>query len=168
MKNFKIGVFDGKELWYSRSLAVTLFSFVKGKEGNVFILANQRGKGTPYNQGQWNCSCGYLDFDETAKEAAVRETFEETGVKVDKKLIKFIGFNSNPKDDELQNVTFRYAVILPKDISFYKKEFSKKNNEEDEVSNIKFISLKDLDKYNWAFNHKTLIKKAWSKIYEKG
>lgn len=167
MENFKIGVFDGQELWYSRSIAVTLFAFAKDKNGNIFVLANKRGKGTPNNQGKWNCPCGYLDFNETTKEAAIRETFEETGVKIDKKLVHFISFNSNPKSEGLQNVTIKYAAMLPKTIDFYEQEFSKKNNEEDEVSAIAFISLNDLSKYNWAFNNKKLIKDNWLKMNSK-
>ena len=61
MKNFKItAVEDGKEYWISRSVAVSVFLFVKDKD-KLYVLANKRGPGAADFQGLWNCPCGYLD-----------------------------------------------------------------------------------------------------------
>ena len=83
MKNFEIE-HEGKKYWISRSMAtvVYVFAFI-GEE--VYVLANKRGPGLPTNVGKWNCPSGYLDFDETLEECAVREVFEETGYKITKK-----------------------------------------------------------------------------------
>ena len=36
--------------------------------------------------------------------------------------------------------------------------FTTKNSEKDEVSGIRFIKLSNIELYEWAFNHETLIK----------
>ena len=53
---------------------------------------------------------GYLDYNETTKQAAIRETYEETGVRLSH--AKYWSFNDNPEKDDLQNVTFRYYSII--------------------------------------------------------
>lgn len=91
MKNYPIkietGEHAGETVWVHRSIAVAGFVFCK-IDGEWCVLANQRGEGAPDFKGYWNCPCGYLDFDETTKEACIREIYEETGVKVDPKNIK--------------------------------------------------------------------------------
>jgi 8-oxo-dGTP pyrophosphatase MutT (NUDIX family) len=80
MNNFPITK-DGKVYWVARNVAVACFVFAP-INGEWCVLANQRGKGTPDFQGLWNCPCGYLDYNETTKEAAKREVYEETGIKI--------------------------------------------------------------------------------------
>lgn len=164
MKNFEFD-YKGKKYWYSRSVAVVIFCYAKDKNGRLYILANQRGKGTPNHQGEWNAPCGYLDFNESGTDAAIREAFEETGVKIDKSIVNLMSINTNPDSDESQNVTIRYACFLPKHIDSY--SFSKKNNEKDEVQEIKFIPIDKLDDYKFAFNHNALIKKNLKLIFKK-
>ena len=108
MKNFPIQ-HEGKTYWIARNTAVTCFVFAP-IDGEWCVLANKRGKTAPDYQGYWNCPCGYVDFDETTAEAAKREVFEETGVKLDK--VTFWTFSDSPKDNK-QNITFRYYAILP-------------------------------------------------------
>lgn len=45
-----------------------------------YVLLGKRGSGLPNFQGYWNLPCGYLDWDETLYEAALREVWEETGL----------------------------------------------------------------------------------------
>jgi hypothetical protein len=55
-----------------------------------------------------------------------------------------------------QNVTFRfYAEIEDKLAEDF--TFSKANNEGEEVGKIAWIPIEDVDKYEWAFNHKKRI-----------
>lgn len=68
MKNFQVtSKEDNQKYWISRSCAVAMFLFSRDKFGNLCVLANKRGTGTPDFQGYWNCPCGYIDFDETEK-----------------------------------------------------------------------------------------------------
>ena len=89
MNNFSV-IKDGKEYWVARNVAVVCFVFAP-INGEWCVLANQRGKGTPDFQGLWNAPCGYLDYNETTKEAAKREVYEETGIQL--KHAKFWSFH---------------------------------------------------------------------------
>ena len=161
MKNFPvIDKNTEREYWISRSIAVVVFVFAKDTFGETYILAEQRGAGTPDPEyvGKYCVPCGYLDYDETIVQAAQRELNEETGLTIPTSDFKLVNINDLPESDKRQNVTFRYIVnsnILVEDLS---KLFTTKNSEKDEVSSIKFIELKDIDNYEWAFNHQKLIK----------
>jgi 8-oxo-dGTP pyrophosphatase MutT (NUDIX family) len=104
----------------------------------------------------WNCPCGYLDYDETTKECAVRECFEETGVQIPIDSLVFINYEDDPVTANRQNVTFRFGAKIENHITTDFK-FSKEKNEGAEVGEIKWVKVKDIDNYEWAFNHKTRI-----------
>lgn len=146
--------------WFSRSVAVTLVTFLIDKNNKVYVLASKRGKGTPDPEfvGSWNVCCGYLDFNETCKDAAIRETYEETGIKIDKDKIHFLSINDSPIDDKRQNVRILYYTILKGNKSDFESKFSFKNNEKNEVDEIRFINLLDVDSFKWAFKHDEIIK----------
>lgn len=157
MKNFQVtSVEDGKKYWISRSCAVAVFLFVKDRN-DIYILANKRGKGAADFQGYWNCPCGYIDFDETAEQAACREVFEETGYKITPSQIELYKVKSTPTENN-QNITLRFVGII--DINDLSKE-APTGGELDEVEDIKLIPICDIPKYQWAFGHleiaKTLI-----------
>ena len=95
MYNFPV-IIDGIEYWVARNMAVACFVFAP-INGEGCVLANQRGTGTPDFQGLWNCPCGYLDYDETTKEAAKREVYEETGIQL--KHAKFWSFEDSPSSN---------------------------------------------------------------------
>ena len=170
MKNFPIiDKETGREYWISRSVAVVAFVVAYSKENlnDEFILAVQRGKGTPDPEyvGKWCLPCGYLDFDETLEEAVIREVWEETGVKLNIDNVLIHNINSDPKSDKRQNVTARFkCIISPKDGYIEALKLSNENSELDEVSDIKFISYKDINKYKWAFNHSYLINEFFDSL----
>lgn len=156
MKNFEVtSLEDGKRYWVSRSVAVSTFLFLRdGVE--IYVLANKRGKGSADFQGLWNCPCGYLDFDETGEEAAVREVREETGYILDIKELILDKVITCPRQNH-QNVTLRY--FCEKSLTeVKKKEGELEGGEEEEVEEIKLINIKDVDNYEWAFGHKEIIK----------
>ena len=151
-KPFMSSIDEGFIGWFSRSMATALFVFCKNSHGDWCVLASERGIESADFHGMWNCPCGYLDYDETTRECAVRECFEETGVKRPSESIEFIGYEDDPITANRQNVTFRFmAKITDKVTSDF--EFSKKNNEGKEVGEIAWIKLSDVDKYQWAFDH---------------
>ena len=161
MRNFPI-VYKGNTYWISRAVAVTNIIFAQDGLDNWYVLGSKRGDGTPDFQGYWNCVCGYLDFNETAIEAVVRETFEEVGINIKAPYsvlsnISFMNFSTSPNENK-QNVSLRYITILDKRIENY--PLSSENSEPNEVSEIKWIPIKDIDKYTWAFNHDKLINEA--------
>ena len=167
MKNQPCYDKDGNFLgWFSRSVAVLAVVFGYDNDYNCYVLASQRGPGTPDPEfvGSWNCCCGYLDFDESTEQAAIRETFEETGINLSDSSISItdMGWIDDPKADKRQNISHRFLVILPKTIDKY--EFSKKNNEKDEVGEIKWIPVSEVDNYKWAFGHDIIIKQFYMKV----
>ena len=153
IKNFPFH-YRGKTLWYSRSVAVTLLAFAKDKEGKLYVLANKRGKGCPDYNGFWNLESGYLDFNSTGEDHAVRECKEETGIDVNPQDLEMIGVSTSPTENK-QNVSIRYRTILPKTIDEYTFDLS--NMEKDEVEDVKFIPIDEVENYEWAFNHKNII-----------
>lgn len=153
MNNFPVQ-HEGKTYWISRNMAVACFVFT-AIGGDWFVLANKRGENTPDFQGMWNAPCGYLDFDETTAQAAMREVYEETGVKLNK--VNFWMFN-DAVDENRQNVTFRYYAIIPNpQFANITKQTRERGGEEGEVSKISWIPLSEISKHQWAFNHDKLI-----------
>ena len=149
--------------WFSRSMATALFAFCKDEEGDWCVLASERGEEAADFRGMWNCTCGYLDYDETTKECAVRECFEETGVKLPIESLIFIGYEDDPIKANRQNVTFRFAAKIEDHITS-DFEFSKEHNEGKEVGKIAWVKVKDIDNYEWAFNHKNRIVEIFNQV----
>lgn len=167
MKNFPIvNPEDNKEYWISRAIAVVVIFTAVDKSGDKYILAVQRGSGTPDPEfiGSYCLPCGYLDYNETCVEAAARELKEETGIEAPISAFELIAINDNPYSDKRQNVTFRYKVHCNTSVEELRDLITDKFSEEDEVSSIEFISLADIEEYKWAFNHKELIKGIYDNI----
>lgn len=161
MKNFPIiDKNTGREYWISRSIAAVVCIIVKDLKGNKYVLAVQRGEGTPDPEyvGAYCMPCGYLDFDETVKEAAQREVKEETGITFPTSDFKLVSINDNPNSDKRQNVTFRFLVKSNTPIEDLGKLITTKNAEKNEVSDVTFIKLSEINNFRWAFNHEKLIK----------
>lgn len=153
MNNFAIQ-HEGNTYWISRSMAVSCFILTKIND-QWCILANQRGEGTPDFQGCWNVPCGYLDYNETTKQAAIREVYEETGVQLSNAT--FWGFEDDPEENR-QNVTFRYYTIIENpQPSFISLSTEALGGEENEVSSVAWIPVETIADYIWAFDHDILI-----------
>lgn len=143
--------------WFSRSIAAAIFVFCRDKEGDLYVLASERGKGAADFQGYWNCPCGYLDFSETVKQCAMRELYEETGISVPEECVYFVSYEDKPSANR-QNVTFRFGVYDSSKTIEQLSDFSKENNEEDEVGEIAWIPVSEIGSRQWAFNHdKTIL-----------
>lgn len=143
-----------KTIWESRSMAVAIFVFTKDTNGKWRVLANKRGSGCPDNVGKWVCPCGYLDYNETLKEAAIRECFEETGVLLDINRINFFNVCDSPREN-MQNVTHVFYAFIDNPFDY---PFSKEHNELNEVDKIEWVDINKLNNdKEWAFNHDSLI-----------
>ena len=114
------------------------------------------------NGGKYAIPGGYLDRDETAEQAVVREALEETGfnVKVEE-LFKIIDKPDRPQEDR-QNVAFIYIT----------KPLEKSGKADDESSEVKWFSIEDLPAENeFAFDHYQTIQEykkkyaAWILCY---
>lgn len=162
MKNRQGYNADGtKGPWFSRSVAVATAVLLNDQDsGEWYILAGQRGNGTPDYQGYWNLPCGYLDYNEDTQDAAVREVYEETGIKLNKAELKSFGSSSSPYENR-QNVVFFYVAILNERMSSL--PFSMENMEDNEVSGLQWLPIERCNTLQWAFDHDELIEKILSK-----
>ena len=154
--------YRGKKYWYSRSVSTVAFLFKKDSYGEWCVLANKRGKGTLDYNGYWNCPCGYLEHNMTLEENAVKEIYEECGINLNPKMLKMDSVNSDPSENR-QNVTARFVAILPTKEEY---KLSSKHSEKNEVDDIRFIKLSEIDDFKWAFGHKYLIKEFAQKYLQ--
>lgn len=154
---------DGVEytLWYSRSVAAGMFVFAKNREGIWHILACRRGNGAGSNNGKWNCPGGFIDFNETILEGAVRECYEETGLMIDKEDIDIVDIESTPWPNTRQTIGFKFYTIHRYMVEQLQEQLSFANNEYCECDEITFIPIYDVDNYKWAFNHAKAIKQIY-------
>lgn len=163
MKNFPIE-YEGNTYWRSRSVAVVGFIFCKNEDGEWCVLANKRGPGCPNEIGKWCVPCGYLGFieecgDIDGEHAISRETREETGVLIKPERFTFDTVKFSINND--QNVNLRYYTILDGTCDDY--PLSNKDNEKDETTDIRWIAINDVFKYEWAFGHEVAIPVTYAK-----
>jgi len=159
-ENEHIKLSDGREIWLSRACAVvnTVWCIVDGEPN---LLIGQRGPGCPDEIGNWNLPCGYLDWNETLKEAAIRETWEETGVNI--KDVKPVDIILNHMDSPWlitsyvdgdntlkQNVSMHHAIVYESDKL---PILSSSNCEPGEISDLKWIKIDQIDDFTYAFKH---------------
>lgn len=88
--------------------AVTADCIVITKE-DAQVLLIQRGS-EPY-KGCWAFPGGFLNMNETTEECAVRELFEETGLKVDE-VHQLGAYSKVDRDPRGRTITVAYLVIL--------------------------------------------------------
>lgn len=156
MQNYKI-VDKGGTHWISRSCCTGCFIFAKNYiSGRWFVLANKRGAGCPNEVGKWNCVGGYVDYDETLEQSAIRETYEETGLKIYEEDLRYAGIFSTPIGN-VQNITVKYYAKLKYEVDWYRQQLTIKHSEDNEVSEVRFIAINDIDNFDWAFNHRNII-----------
>lgn len=154
-------IIDGDEYWFSRSTAVVCFLYTNDDQGQLYILANKRGPGCPDYVGKWNAPCGFLDYNETAAEGAAREVYEECGVVVDPHSLVELKADSDPRSGSgNQSINIRFCSFIENGL---KLDLNADHSEKNEVDEIKWIPLNELDEYDWAFTHKSMIFEMWGK-----
>lgn len=104
-------------------------------EQNKKILLAKR-KFNPH-AGDWDSIGGFVQSNETAEQAALREVKEEIGVEA--KIIKYLG-----------SLTGKYAGIPVLDIVFWAQIKDGQATADDDVAEIKWFNLNNLPK-NFAF-----------------
>ena len=149
---------DGKTIWESRSPALVGVIVINYKKDD-YVLIGERGKGAADYQGKWNVPCGYLDWNENGTNGIFREIYEETGVyipnilKTDEILDNHMNqpFHVNTDiESNRQNVSLSYGLYFKSDSL---PKLSDENSEPDEVGDIKWVKIIDIDKFDFAFDH---------------
>lgn len=160
MKNREITTPEGEKVWISRSVAVCMIFLIR-TQTDAYVVLTKRGTGCPDEVGKWCLPCGYLDYDETLKEAASREMYEETGIRVHPDSLQLFNIDSNPNSNK-QNVTCYYYNEIPeKSVSYILENINTSHCEPNEVEEVAVVSLKELYR-DWkeemfAFNHYNII-----------
>ena len=94
---------------------------------------------------------GFIKIGETVEEAAIREVMEETSVEVD--LDHILGVYSDPNRDPRGHImsTVFIGKISP-------NSQNKEPIAGDGASSIKWVDIKDIDKEDFGFDHKNVLK----------
>lgn len=73
-------------------------------EGGIVLIQRNH----PPHKGRWALPSGYVEADETAEDAAIREAEEETGLKVE--ILELAGINSFPEGPPLSGIMIFYRA----------------------------------------------------------
>ena len=99
--------------------------------------------------GKWSLVGGFMGRDETVREAAKREAFEESGWRVSGLTLLRIKDNPNRPHEDRQNISF----------SFFAKADKKEGEKDWESDEVKWFDLDNLPKdEEIAFDHSEDIK----------
>lgn len=157
---------EGSEFkdWKSRSVAVVCAVISKTKDGQWQFLVEKRGPGCPDNVGKFVLPCGYSAWEETLREAAVRELYEETGLKANPEDLRFAGLNDGVKENR-QNITLRYVIEMPEKVLISHLENvdlrtdirGGEKNEVDELTLVPYFYARE-NADDFAFGHADVMK----------
>lgn len=110
-------------------------------DNNGRLLIQKRAVTKKEEPNKWDLSgAGHIDVDETPEEAAVREIYEELGIKVEEDDLKLIDtyLNKVKLNKEIYINHFTYLFVVQKDISIDDIVMQKS-----EVSDIMFVNKKE-------------------------
>jgi len=126
----------GKKFIYTPKLTVDVI--VENSKGEILLIER---KNPPFG---WAIPGGFVDYGERVEDAAKRELFEETNIKVDN--IELLGVYSDPtRDPRGHTVSIVYYAKYDGDFKA-----------SDDAKNAKFFLVDDLPE-NIAFDHRDII-----------
>ena len=111
------------------------------KDGTLLLV---KRAGPILETGKWSLPSGFMDRDETAGEAIIREILEETGWQCE--VISLFRINTNPNrpKEDRQNVSFVYLA----------KPIQHNSENDDEISEVQWFDLDKLPQVEEiAFDH---------------
>ena len=164
MKNFPFE-YEGKTLWYSRSLATSTFIFAYNIEHELHVLLTKRAPDVESSPGKWSVPGGFLDFDEDLTRCAQREVEEETGLIISRLLYNFWNINSIPTLSERQSVSVMYYVILPELV----ENCSHLEPDNKEITELMWVPISMImnGDFDCAFNNREIILDMYNKLFVK-
>ncbi len=141
----------GFDLYNNVAAAVGIIIYDKDKNVLFEVRAKEPKKGFIALPG------GFVDFDESAESAIVRECREEIGVDIDEKSVKFLC--TNPNTYPYKNIVYKtcdifFTVALPekfKDIDDFIFSLKAQESEVSGLQACKVASLEDVEKLPLAF-----------------
>ena len=85
----------------------------------------------------------------------ILQIMEETGYVITPEVPKFVEVETSPKANK-QNITLRYTALVPYKLLSQVKPIG---GEDNEVEEVKWIDIRKLNNYKWAFNHNKIIER---------
>ena len=123
---------------------------------NGSYVMQQRSLNSRYYPGKWDVTGGAVSSGETSDKAAIREVYEELGIKIDNSNITLIGREILEWDNDTGEIVDIYGCI----INFSEKDFKIDNYE---VNDLKFVSYNEF-KNNVLFNKSEYFKNLLEKF----
>lgn len=88
--------------------------------------------------------------DESSEDALIRETYEETGLRIRSEQVELIGFYSDPeRDARRHSASIVYVVKIPN---------GSKPKAGDDAKGIELVKLSNINSLDMFSDHKTIIK----------
>jgi 8-oxo-dGTP diphosphatase len=128
------------------SLSADIIVFRKHKSRWELLLIQRKN---PPFRGQWALPGGFLDRNENALDAAIRELHEETGLKC-RRLYELGAFTDPDRDPRGRTATVAFYCFFETCSGVAKAA--------DDAKNLKWIGLRRLPKL--AFDHKEIISRG--------
>jgi len=142
------------------SVTTDVVVFLKRINKETEVLLIKRGDKTEACSGMWALPGGYMEINETTKETAIRELFEETDIKFCPSELKLVDiYDATDRDTRGRVITVAYSVITP-----FKPTVSIKEEFRHEISDYKWVKIlttianTDLE---LAFDHRRIILDAY-------
>lgn len=123
---------------------LTVDAVIKIPDEKIVLI---KRKNPPF-QGQFALPGGFVEVGETAEEACIRESFEETNIHI--RIIKLTGVYSDPKRDPRgHTVTISY---LCEPLTMNEKPIAKTD-----AMDLELVPIKNIESMELAFDHKKII-----------
>ena len=118
---------------------------------NGRLLIQKRSSNKKDEPNKWDLSAaGHIDINETPEQAAIRELYEETGIKIEIEELKLIDTYLNKVNlGKIYINHFTYLFIVKKDVNINDIKI-----QESEISNAMFVDKK---KYDELFNNNEMV-----------
>lgn len=113
----------------------------KNSDGKIELLWQQRSFEIDNYPGEWDVSAGgHVNLGETFADAAVREAFEEIGIRISKNDLALVGFRRSRKNI-INQVFLVNWTGKPEDFKF----------DDGEVAAVKWVPLSKTDEFRKEF-----------------
>ncbi|MCF2136598.1 MAG: NUDIX hydrolase [Candidatus Thorarchaeota archaeon] len=123
-------------------------------DGENIILVK---RGHEPHKGSWVLPGGFIEYGETAEEAAVREVLEETGVSV--RLVDILGVYSAPERDPRKHIL---TVV------FVAERIEGEPVGGDDAAEAKWFKIKETETMDLGFDHGLILRNLREWLRSKG
>lgn len=128
-------------------------------QGN--ILMQQRSKNKAKNPGKWDvAAAGHVSSGQTSTEAAIRETLEEVGIKVNEQELEYVltyKNKENVEEDYIDNQIYDCYIV--------KRDKINLRNIKVQESEVEQVKVCNLEEFSQIIENGNIMKR--DKLYEK-